>query len=151
MCDIHCRLDIVTLHPSKQRIMEKNSTTTKITTPQVGTPATGVVQAVQATAVYAEGPIRLESKEPILSEEEIDYFFEDTKEPSLKRVRKEEEPMPDRNSAFKRVRKEPSTGEHSSTEKKSIKHPIAKEAKMKEKHVVNDQIEEIDTLHEYHV
>jgi hypothetical protein len=128
-----------------------NDNTTKRTQPQPGTPAMGVVQGVQATDVDAGGPIPLKTKEAIPSTEEISFFLEDIKEeeikePSLKRVRKEGGALSGGHSAFKRIRKE---GEPSSDNAPSAEK-IAAKAELKIPAVV-DQIEEIDTLHEYRV
>lgn len=104
--------------------MEKNNATKKAQ-PQPGTPATGAVDGGITTAMDAECPVPLVTKDPISPvEEEIN-------EPSLKRDRKE--PSSDGHPASKRVRKEPSSDGHSPTKETSIKHPIVvKEVEIKE-------------------
>ena len=76
--------------------MDKNNTT-KRTQPQPGTPATDVVEGGLSTAMAAERPIALVTKEPVPTVDKIDEIDEidetnETNESSLKRVRKEGEP-----------------------------------------------------------
>ena len=105
--------------------MDKNNTT-KRTQPQPGTPATDVVEGGLSTAMAAERPLALVTKEPVPTVDEIDEIDEidETNESSLKRVRKEGEPSSDESSdgpsASKRVRKEgePSSDGHSASSTK---------------------------------
>ena len=112
--------------------MDKNNTT-KRTQPQPGTPATDVVEGGLSTAMAAERPIALVTKEPVPTVDKIDEIDEidetnetnETNESSLKRVRKEGEPSSDESSdgpsASKRVRKEgePSDGHSASSTKRA--------------------------------